>query len=186
MLSEAADRPPASWDYITGRNGKPSLALERAEGALHFSITHTRGVVACAVCGHHEVGIDAETAKGWRGDPEMISRELSPEETELVAAAPPNLRYEVFFRIWTLKESFVKATGEGLYRPLASFAFRLDPVEITFHPSAKAPDRLDDPAEWQFAEFRPEPRAYLAVTVGCHNTQVTFDASATSAFGIAP
>jgi 4'-phosphopantetheinyl transferase len=63
----------------------------------------------------------------------------------------------VFFRFWTLKEAFIKATGEGLTRPLDSFSFILDPVQIVFHPEREGAPRHDDPAAWQFAECRPAP-----------------------------
>jgi 4'-phosphopantetheinyl transferase len=65
-----------------------------------------------------------------------------------------------FFRLWTLKEAFIKATGEGLSRPLDSFSFALDPVSITFDPAD-----ADDPTRWQFVEQRPTPRHLLALAV---------------------
>jgi 4'-phosphopantetheinyl transferase len=49
--------------------------------------------------------------------------------------APPGEQANIFFRLWPLKGAFIKATGEGLSRPLDSFFFSFAPVRIALHPS---------------------------------------------------
>ena len=52
---------------------------------------------------------------------------FDPQEYERVAVCDGDARDELFFRYWVLKESFMKATGEGLSLPPSSFRVELDP-----------------------------------------------------------
>ena len=46
---------------------------------------------------------------------------FSPQEVEALLAAPGRERQRAFFSIWTRKEAYVKALGEGLYVPFSEF-----------------------------------------------------------------
>jgi 4'-phosphopantetheinyl transferase len=163
MLSDATGLPVTAWRYVTGEFGKPALAGARAGGRLSFNISHTRGLVACAIA-EDEVGVDVETADR-RVDLNLARSVFAPEEERLLNSAPAAARASLFLRFWTLKEAFIKATGEGLARPLKSFSFLLDPARICFHPERSGARAMDDPAAWQFAEFQPEGAAFLAVAI---------------------
>jgi 4'-phosphopantetheinyl transferase len=163
MLSDATGLPTTTLRYVKGEFGKPALAVDCEGGRLRFNISHTRGFVACAIA-RDEVGVDVE-ASDRPTDFDVADRFFAPEEAQIVRSAPPEGRACVFFRFWTLKEAFIKATGEGLRRPLDSFSFMLDPVRIVFHPEREGTPRQDDPATWQFAECRPAPDRPLALAV---------------------
>jgi 4'-phosphopantetheinyl transferase len=71
----------------------------------------------------------------------------------------PEQRVNAFLRIWTLKEAYIKATGQGLACPLDAFSFNLDPIAIRFRG-----DRLSDtPDLWQFDQFSVAPRRLIAL-----------------------
>lgn len=77
------------------------------EGAdLHFSLCHTRQAIFCAIS-DGIVGLDAEKIRPV--SPTVVSRVLSPEELRQFDGSD-----EGFMRFWTLKEAYVKHTGEGL------------------------------------------------------------------------
>ncbi len=157
-LAATGGLPPARWRFAREDNGKPQIdpALDRP--GLQFNLSHTRGLVACAVTRDAVIGIDVETISAERSGREIAERFFSPAECAALHAAPLVKQCQMFFRLWTLKEAFIKATGEGLRRPLDSFSFSLDPVAIAFHPG--------DPTEaggWMFAEFSPTPNHALAI-----------------------
>jgi 4'-phosphopantetheinyl transferase len=131
---------------------------------LRFNISHTHGLVACAISHGIDLGIDVE-ASDRAIELDIADRYFAPEEAALVRSAPADQGRCLFFRFWTLKEAFIKATGEGLSRPLASFAFTLDPIRVALHPDRDDARRDDNPAYWQFAQIRPISDRFLALAL---------------------
>jgi 4'-phosphopantetheinyl transferase len=164
MLSYATGLPTETWRYVEGPFGKPALAVDDVNRDLQFNISHTHGLVACAIASD-PIGVDVEAADGSVEFDIMIDQVFAPEEIQVFKSAPWERRRCLFFRFWTLKEAFIKATGEGLTRPLSSFSFALDPVRITFHPERDDMLRHNNSAEWQFAECLPVLHRPLAVAI---------------------
>jgi 4'-phosphopantetheinyl transferase len=161
MLSAATGWPTDFWRYSIGEFGKPRLAPERDAGGLRFNISHTRRLVVCAIA-FEDVGVDAECLDRAT-DLSLANSIFAPEERRFLNSAAPEATRCRFFRIWTLKEAFIKATGEGLSRPLDSFSFAFEPLRIELQPGRSRLPHADDPADWQFAEYCPTPRSRLAL-----------------------
>lgn len=100
-----------------GEHGKPYLA---EQPDVRFNLSHADGIAACIVSAH-ECGIDCERVREYR--PNVVRRAFAPEEQELLEAAPESERGLLVFRIWTLKEAFVKTVGRGLSYPMSSVGF---------------------------------------------------------------
>lgn len=103
---------------VTGEHGKPYL---RDDPQLYFSLSHSGDFALCAVCDGCEVGCDIE----MRGEADLrvAKRFFAPEEFAQLTALPTvQAQNEHFYRLWTLKESFLKATGLGLRLPLDAFS----------------------------------------------------------------
>lgn len=108
-------------DLIFGRNkyGKPYIYnLED----YHFNISHSGEYVIC-VTHNQPVGIDIEYIKPV--SLEIAKQYFSKEEYNLIISQPKDSQNSLFYDFWTLKESFIKAVGKGLYIPLNSFAFSI-------------------------------------------------------------
>lgn len=86
--------------------GKPYFA----DSPLHFSISHTKHRVFCALA-DVPVGLDAEETDR-AVSPLLAKKVLSPGEYAQYAAAAD--KPQALLRFWVLKEALVKATGEGL------------------------------------------------------------------------
>ena len=86
--------------------GKPYFPRED----VHFSISHTKNYVFCAI-GEHPIGIDAEELdRDVRLS--LAEKFLSPGELKQFQNAPDKKRALLTF--WVLKEAAGKCTGEGL------------------------------------------------------------------------
>ncbi len=106
--------------------GKPYYA---GADNCHFNISHCRTAVAVAVS-KYLVGVDVESMRQVKYP--MVRKCCSPKEMQYVMNTkeekekPADLSEEEterFLHIWTLKESFVKMTGEGLRMPVNTICF---------------------------------------------------------------
>jgi 4'-phosphopantetheinyl transferase len=163
MLSRYVPVPPHAWRLRIEQYGKPEVAnLPAAAPDLRFNLSHTEGLVACAVTVGRDVGVDVEHIQRALTH-DVAERFFSPEEVTDLRALPPEEQDVVFFDYWTLKESYIKARGLGLTLPLGQFTFRRIPGRaptISF-----APELHDDPLSWQFAQFWPTRDHRMAVAV---------------------
>ncbi len=117
------DEEELAHNLSFSENGKPFMA---AHPEIHFNISHCDGLVVCAFDAQ-DVGIDAEFPGYF---PEiLISRIMTGSEKSILeeATAGGKSRAEWFFRIWTLKEAYVKMTGTGVDTDLKSFSFSFEP-----------------------------------------------------------
>ena len=107
-----------------GEHGKPSLS---EHPGLRYNISHADGIAA-AMVSEYECGIDCERIRPSRTS--VFRRCYSEPERRAVEEAPEAERDLLFFRLWTLKEAFVKASGKGLLFPLRNAEFMLDGEKI--------------------------------------------------------
>jgi 4'-phosphopantetheinyl transferase len=98
-----------SCRWCAGAHGRP--VLRGAADGWHASVTHSEGLVAVAVTAAGPVGIDAERVTESGDLDGLIAAVLAPDEPR-----PDSMRE--FLRYWTRKESVLKATGDGLTRPM--------------------------------------------------------------------
>ena len=104
---------------VCSEYGKPLFA----DSSLHFSLSHTEGLVVCAV-GDRDLGVDAERKHPYN---EALVRRFFTEKEQAILLESEDPA-DCFIRLWTLKESYLKALGCGLIRPLDSFSINLSPT----------------------------------------------------------
>ncbi len=108
-------------------NGKPYL---RDFPELFFNLSHS-GTMVMAAFSDREIGCDVERIKEAKMG--VAKRFFTEEELALLSeeSLTPQERDVLFTRVWTLKESVLKVTGEGMRLPLSDFAIHLtDPVSV--------------------------------------------------------
>jgi 4'-phosphopantetheinyl transferase len=148
MVAHFGGRDARDWRFEREADGKPRIVHLPADVQLGFSLSHTAHMVAAAVTQAGEVGIDVEAVD--RVPPDVLALAdcyFAPDEAAgLRALADDRSVRERFIRLWTLKETVVKATGRGLSQPLNGFSFlSFEPVRVVFHTT-----ELGDPAHWAF------------------------------------
>jgi len=110
----------AEMHYGLLSHGKPYFT---EEPTIHFNISHsgTKVMVAFADC---EIGCDIEIIAD--ADLKIAERFFCGSEyAAIMEKRTPQAQNEIFYRLWTLKESFLKATGLGMSLPLSAFEIAL-------------------------------------------------------------
>lgn len=179
---------PKSLKFMKNNYGKPELDWQYADDwslpHLHFNISHTSSLIACGVTVGSPIGIDVEE-KQRRLKNDILAfaqRFFSPHEIEMLThIADPELRLQEFIKLWTLKESYVKAIGRGFSAsPFKTFTIRLRDhhVKGDIHAppliTSKAPDitvveasdDVKNPSNnWQFVLLELAGSHYAAICI---------------------
>ncbi|HIJ61495.1 MAG TPA: 4'-phosphopantetheinyl transferase superfamily protein [Rhodospirillaceae bacterium] len=152
LLADYTGEPAAEIRILSATDGKPRLA---GHPTVSFSLTHTRGLVACGVAEEAEIGIDAEILDCQIQFDAVARSFFAPAEAEAIERAEGETRIELFYRLWTLKEAVVKADGRG--QSIDAIAFDLTPPVPRLLASGGA--------IWSLAELQPTPDHRLAVAL---------------------
>ena len=109
---------PESLRFTYGEHGKPLLP----ETGIHFNTSHSGDYAVFAFTRAGKVGVDVERVKDEVSRGEEIARKyFAPGEFQQWQALPESERARGFFEVWTRKEAFVKARGDGLFSGLDQF-----------------------------------------------------------------
>lgn len=138
--------------------GKPVLADNFSDSGLWFNLTHSQGLALCAVSRDRPVGIDLEYIRPISDVLNLAKRYFSSGEYAVMRSLPPHQMQEVFFRYWTCKEAYLKATGAGISQ--------LEQIEVLLTPEEPAKLKIDQ--QWSLFELVPVKNSVAAVAVeGC-------------------
>jgi len=127
-LGDWLRRDPASLRFIQGPTGKPSLAQIGAEPIPHFNISHSGEACVVAISEAAPVGVDVEVVRDRRHLERLARTRLAPAEALEILRRQGDERRRAFYRCWTRKEAYLKATGLGLTADLSSFAVSVGPL----------------------------------------------------------
>ncbi len=155
VLSALLPRSPSEWKFVAGPFGRGRLCRGQTDFPVSFSLSHTRGLAACALGVGVEVGIDVESCETAR----LLSSEgdwLTAGESGTLRALAPEVRGVAAVKLWTLKEAVTKTTGLGLYQNFGGVGFTLDPPRFAVRPPACA-------GNWWLTQAHPTPAHVIAV-----------------------
>jgi 4'-phosphopantetheinyl transferase len=148
---------PQAWAFKPGAHGKPAPVPQQAgTPRLEFNLSHTHGLVACAVTRGASVGLDVECVARLGAARDIAGHCFAPSELRWLDEGGAGGYAVRFTELWTLKEAYLKALGDGLRVPLDSFAFHVSSAgAIALTPAPRG--------NWQFLLAAPSPDTRLAV-----------------------
>ncbi len=127
----------AAIRFAYNPHGKPELTNSN----LYSNTSHSGDYAVFAFTRAGVVGVDIEQIHGDMSRHEAIAqRFFAPGEQQQLNSLPKSERARGFFHLWTGKEAFVKARGDGLFSGLDQFETALDGSRILSIHGAPARD----------------------------------------------
>lgn len=111
LLGQLLNQAPEKISIKKAEYGKPYLA-DYPE--LAFNISHTANKVVIALGWNCYLGIDIEICKPRLNLSGLVNKCFAQEEIAYWTLLPEAKKTQAFYRFWTRKEAFVKATGQGI------------------------------------------------------------------------
>ena len=169
VLGQYMGQAPESLVFARNAYGKPRIASFEQSLPLSFNLSHTNGFSVLAVSRDNELGVDAEYLTRKVDILKLANRFFSKQEYQALALMDVKEFDESFFKLWTLKEAYIKACGMGLAIPLKdfSFSFNNNEIEISF-----SKERDDKPESWQFCQFNYKSKFLVALAQKRKNKDV--------------
>lgn len=123
VLSYHTSHPPEHWAFHSNKYGKPFISNPEFK-SLQFNLSHTQGMIVCAVSQNNTIGVDVEGSRPLKYLKQMSQRNYTEKENEdIFSLTCPEAQLQRFYTYWTLKEALVKALGCGLSIPLKKLCF---------------------------------------------------------------
>lgn len=171
ILASYLDREAGQLQFDYSARGKPALAAHVVDGPLHFNLAHSDDLMLLAITRDGAVGVDVERLRPVDMVEEIAERFFAAQESSGLKALPDTKKSAAFFNLWTRKEAWLKATGEGIAESLSQ-------VEVSF--LAGEPARLtclfgDAQAgrNWHLCELAPAAGFVAALAVAGRTPRVT-------------
>jgi 4'-phosphopantetheinyl transferase len=114
ILGSCLGAEPGGLEFAYSAKGKPSLGGGFASSGLEFNLAHSGSLAVFAVARHGVVGVDVERIRAIPDLSALGQRFFSHREYAEMRKLSDEDAVRRFFRIWTRKEAWLKATGEGI------------------------------------------------------------------------
>jgi 4'-phosphopantetheinyl transferase len=148
--------PPDEISFGFTENKKPFI---NGHSDFHFNISHS-GNWMTMIFSKNPCGIDVEKIQPDFDFDEVMQSAYHPDEIGYVQQSQNNTK--AFFRIWTIKESFLKATGDGLIDNLSDLNMMGNST------------LLEHSIPWQIQSFMIDGGYYCSICFKSQNPKIKF------------
>lgn len=133
ILGQWLDCEPNEIQFSYSDRGKPYLQNFQD---IYFNLAHSQDLAVYSVCSDREVGIDLEFIDHKCDVESIAKRYFLPSEQKIISSfsdRDEHDKYLAFYRAWTLKEAYGKATGQGI----ANILDRVDVAPLLESPAGE-------------------------------------------------
>jgi 4'-phosphopantetheinyl transferase len=115
------------WNY--GHDGKGKLRMEPGLPQIEFNVSHADECVVVGVSERYPVGVDVECL-ATKPHLEIVEDVLTERELRFLYSHTKDQRWDLFVKLWTLKEACAKAAGLGIELEFRELEITLDPTRV--------------------------------------------------------
>jgi 4'-phosphopantetheinyl transferase len=151
--------------------GKPFLLERDKHNPLYFNLSHSEDLAIFAVTNICNIGIDVEHIRPIKDAKSIATRFFSPSENDGIKYLSEHQENLAFFNLWTCKEAWFKATGDGIDESM-------NQIEVSFLPNEQPRiirlfGNEDAAQKWSLFELRPSSGFIGSLAVPEKNVRVT-------------
>ena len=165
ILGRYLNVEPSKIKFAYEARGKPFLN-ESCNNNLKFNVSHSQNFALYAVSLDNSIGVDLESITSTTDVVSLAQRFFAPSEFAVIESAPQEQQQQLFFRYWTCKEAYLKATGTGLKD--------LQKVEISLTPQQPAKLNIPNSGKWSLLEMQPFSNCAGAIAVNRRDLQFKY------------
>ncbi len=131
LLSAYTGISPTKVPLGVRSTGKPFLIRRDGRVDVRFNVSHSGDMALLAFANGREIGVDLEFLHRVPELLEVFLNQFSRNETAQLGKIPAHERWTAFYECWSRKEAALKALGDGLGVPLASFSVPVSEIAGT-------------------------------------------------------
>ncbi|BBA79124.1 4'-phosphopantetheinyl transferase [cyanobacterium endosymbiont of Rhopalodia gibberula] len=125
ILGRYLNIPASTVEFTYSSRGKPRLTNKLVGNGLQFNLSHSHELAIYGVTCNHIIGVDLEYIRPMSEAKKLAKRFFCSQEYHHISLlTSPDLE-KTFFKLWTAKEAYLKATGEGIGGGLNQVEFSL-------------------------------------------------------------
>jgi 4'-phosphopantetheinyl transferase len=169
LLSNYFDCEPLDIEFQTNNYGKPEVIPLLNTPNISFNLSHSEDYLIVGLTKDHLFGIDLEKIVEIQNLDDVVGLCFSEYEKKWFRNLQPLQRPEIFYKIWTAKEAFIKAIGEGLSFSPNRISFDINPVK-----ELKLNNILweKDTENWQITSFHPVKNTVSTIAANDKNLRL--------------
>ncbi|WP_069792062.1 4'-phosphopantetheinyl transferase family protein [Cyanobacterium sp. IPPAS B-1200] len=160
ILSSYLNINPDKIVFNYNKKGKPFL---RDYPNLHFNLSHTDHWIVYGIS-NQLIGVDIENISKQVKFKQLAKRFFCPSEFQLIEQVNQENKAKLFYTLWTAKEAYLKATGEGL-------SGGLDAIELSYNFLSEDIEIISENTrtEWQIKNLKIDNNYLVSVAVKSKN-----------------
>ena len=143
--------------------GKPYLASCLNQNNLQFNVSHSQNLALYGFNYQEIIGVDLEYIKDDINYKQLATRFFTPQELQLIYRTKSEAQKTRFFQLWTAKEAYLKATGDGLAQGLDAIEFTIDKNNKLSLVSIK--QESAQISDWLINNFIPQDKFIATIAV---------------------
>lgn len=114
ILGNYLNIDPCDIKFEYTQRGKPFLPSIDNKNSINFNLSHSNELVLYAITKNRLLGIDIEYIRPMLDLNELAKRYFIKDEYKTIYSVNAREKEKLFYKYWTCKEAYLKATGEGI------------------------------------------------------------------------